>query len=102
MERLVTKFITEPFQIRKPFKFANTKAEPIGEITQGFDNGKRPALSGCHRLHVLRFREPFGNRDFVAIFRAGLFEAWIVKQESNDITMAWTRPSGEGFDIAPR
>lgn len=56
--------------------------------------------SGFHRLHALRPGDPLGNRNFVAIFGVGVFEAWVVQKESYNITVTWAHSTGEGLNIA--
>ena len=101
LELRVAKFVAESLQIGIPLQFADAETKPIGEVADVFDSGKVPVVSGCHRLHALRFGDPFGDCDFVAIFHAGVDETRVVSKELKNIAVTWPRLPGERFNVPP-
>jgi hypothetical protein len=61
LELRVAKFVAGPLQVGIPLQFPNAKTEIIGQVTDGFDNGKPPAPRRFHGLHPLRLGDPFGD-----------------------------------------
>ena len=59
----------------------------MGQICGGFDGGEIPGSGGAKGLHALRFREPLGDGELMAMSKEGALEPGILDEKLNDLAM---------------
>jgi len=70
----------------------------MGEFADGFDNGQVPACCCGNGLDLLRPREPLLDRERMPV--GGAVEAFVLKEEVNDVAVARAGVSGEVPEVS--